>query len=247
MFSGSCCSITTAFCRQWLFWNVKVLDRGSFFPFGDQQKLLLGKLPRFFSTQCFSSHSSVWHASNESLVSHPAEWTSQTEVKEGLVKEIPQLREHLFDQRLSSETHSWSAFTGGWICKWGQQGHYVTCPFGVHNLMHMKGCFSIDWGIYFNHQHFFFFFFFALGLVISICPSLVSPFPSGFISMTLPPCLMRIHDRVAGVWQPWGWSPYRSWLPIVKAPGCPQAPNLHIADQLFLYEFVTFNSQCSPS
>lgn len=112
---------------QWklLFNNYRILQtvtflecqslRGSFFPFGGQQKLLLGKLPRFFSTQCFSSHSSVWHASNESLVSHPAEWTSQTEVKEGLVKEIPQLREHLFDQRLSSETHSWSAFTGGWI------------------------------------------------------------------------------------------------------------------------------------
>ena len=53
MFSGSCCSITTEFWRQSLFWNVKVLEAVSF---------LLGANKNCFQSSCLdSSHPSVFH------------------------------------------------------------------------------------------------------------------------------------------------------------------------------------------
>ena len=53
MFSGSCCSITTEFCRQSLFWNVKVLEAVSF---------LLGANKNCCQASCLdSSQRSVFH------------------------------------------------------------------------------------------------------------------------------------------------------------------------------------------
>ena len=40
-------------------------------------------------------------------------------------------------------------------------------------------------------------------------------------------CRGRAHGCVVRICQPWDWSPSRSWLPIVEAPGCPQAAKLH--------------------
>jgi len=37
---------------------------------------------------------------------------------------------------------------------------------------------------------------------------------------------------VASICQLWEWSPSKTWLPVVEAPACPQAPNLLIGIQL---------------
>lgn len=46
------------------------------------------------------------------------------------------------------------------------------------------------------------------------------------------PSSVGADGKVARLCQPWEWSTSRSWLSVVEALGCPQAPNLHVATQL---------------
>ena len=54
-----------------------------------------------------------------------------------------------------------------------------------------------------------------------------------------PPFHVGAHSWVARICQPWEWSPSRSWLPIVEAPGCLRHPT-SICDAVNSEETVSF-------
>ena len=44
------------------------------------------------------------------------------------------------------------------------------------------------------------------------------------VTVACPPFCMGAHGWETRICQPWDWSPSRSWLPIVEAPGCLRHP-----------------------